>query len=515
MKENKIVKKDSKHLPLTKNNFEIIRQILHSSVENSAEYGLLKKICQLRPQFIKAIISLHYPFCKDEISECSSLLDWRRISGNQNIKWSEELINRFNNLLIFKGIGFSLSKNKMIPFSESLIYKFADRLDWGFLGDLSKNTSFKISFPLLFKLKQENIISQETFNDWCKRINLDDLTIFKYQNEFNWDYISQNDHIYWTEELVGEFKDKLRWDLLLMNSSFNWSDQLLRKELSQGWRGRYFYLERLCMNKGVIWGEEILKSYKDVVIWRLILKYNSSIEWTIRNIECFSDSRDWSWDAFSKSTNVEWSVKILRTFEHRLNWSLISSNETIPWSKELIKMFDDKWSWTRLSQNEALPWSEELINNYSDKWLWGGTDEYLTKTRIVNTYDSFFDRKEKRGGLSENRSLPWSESFIEDYADKWNWKILSRNTGVLFSESFIMKFEDRWDWQLLYSNSSALWSLEFLTTCIDAYASERGNKSTRDFSSLHLNDQIYTLLFRNLEFRHVKQLLIDSNKINE
>ena len=47
------------------------------------------------------------------------------------------------------------------------------------------------------------------------------------------------------------------------------------------------------------------------------------------------------------------------------------------------------------------------------------------ENKIINGHTLVFT-------LSGNNSLPWSEAFIEKYADKWDWSCLSGN-GKLFN----------------------------------------------------------------------------------
>ena len=57
-------------------------------------------------------------------------------------------------------------------------------------------------------------------------------------------------------------------------------------------------------------------------------------------------------------------------------------------------------------------------------------------------------------GLTSNESLPWSESLIERYEDKWNWEWLSINESLPWSEALIERYKDRWRHWHLRENKS-------------------------------------------------------------
>ena len=98
--------------------------------------------------------------------------------------------------------------------------------------------------------------------------------------------------------------------------------------------------------------------------------------------------------------------------------NLISKSSNVL-DMDFIEQHGDQLDWDCLSNNESLPWSESFIDRYKDKWKWGF------------------------GGLSENESLPWSEKLIERFADKWDWHYLSGNESLPWSESLVVRFEPR------------------------------------------------------------------------
>src|SRR5690606_16046637 len=96
--------------------------------------------------------------------------------------------------------------------------------------------------------------------------------------------------------------------------------------------------------------------------------------------------------------------------------------------EELIENYINRWYWNGLSINKALPWSKTFIEKHENRWKW---NSYL-------------------GSLNRNESLPWSKELIEKYKDKWDYKSLIKNQYVLCKTEIIEICKDKWtewDWK--------------------------------------------------------------------
>jgi hypothetical protein len=91
----------------------------------------------------------------------------------------------------------------------------------------------------------------------------------------------------------------------------------------------------------------------------------------------------------------------------------------------------DQWSWYNLSGNPALPWTESLIEKYQDKWNWDAGEKCLSANPALPWSKALIQRHlqrwawcgldEKRNGLSGNPGLPWSIELIETFVSHWHW----------------------------------------------------------------------------------------------
>ena len=70
--------------------------------------------------------------------------------------------------------------------------------------------------------------------------------------------------------------------------------------------------------------------------------------------------------------------------------------------------------WTELSVNQQVNWNEEYVKKYQHLLNFGSKNN-----------------KGHIGWLGYNEALPWSESFINKYYDKWEWSILANNKSII------------------------------------------------------------------------------------
>jgi hypothetical protein len=88
--------------------------------------------------------------------------------------------------------------------------------------------------------------------------------------------------------------------------------------------------------------------------------------------------------------------------------------------------------------------------------------------------------------LSSNESLPWSESLIERYKDKWNWRYLSRNESLPWSEALIECHSNNWNWEKLSDNKSVIklfrnWTKQEISTALERIRSAQNDGSSEEY----------------------------------
>ncbi len=120
---------------------------------------------------------------------------WKSVSGSDKIPWSKSLMEKFADKLDWS----TLCENSNIKWTEEMIESFKDRIDW---YTLSENI-YKSGYGQDSKEK-----------DWT--------LLKKYESNWNWDELSrysENIPLY----ILIQFADKWNWKELIDNRNIDWS----------------------------------------------------------------------------------------------------------------------------------------------------------------------------------------------------------------------------------------------------------------------------------------------------
>jgi hypothetical protein len=361
-------------------------------------------------------------------------LDWKCISRNKNINWSEKIINSHLN----KWDWSSLSENENIPFNEELIDKFIDNWNWHKLlynqvftwnSKLVEKYEHKLDFQIVGGYANSSVplsinLIEKYKNDWddiawclissCNRhITWNEVFLFK--DYFSWEYLSENESLIWTLELIEQYKDKWNWSYLSKNEKLPWSLELLDK-----YYGRWNFTN-ICSNQGIEWTEILIDRFEDILLFEPVLNDDEK-----HKAKC---GYDFVYE-LSSNKNVRLSEKLIEKYIDRWNWSKLSENKNLPWSVDFFEKHIERWDWNNLSGNNNLPFTEVIISTYEERWKW-----------IENTPKSAFN--DYCYDLSSNKHLPWSENFIDKHAERWNWKNLFDNKSIKWSIKLLHKHSDK------------------------------------------------------------------------
>ena len=381
---------------------------------------LVVEIFERNPRFFIGLISQFYPLTL-EILTFEKSLNWTYVSRENNIT---HLLNEQNAIELnkFKELDWKLvSQNENIIWSEEILNVFENKLDWEYL---SENNNMLINDEILgsysHKWDWNNFKFNETF-PWSLEI------IKKYENKWNW------------ETLLRNKKNPLIIDLLEKHFENNDSDKF-KKEISVNKQLRYLFemslkerdLAVLCTNASLEWNIELIENKIGTYKWNWQdISRNENLSWSLELIERFEDK--WNWYSLSNNLSIKWTKKIIDRFEDKLifdyyiddDWGLstneeygysssgMSSNKNVIWTEELIENYDERLNWRKLSRNENLPWSIEFFQKHINKWDWDL--------------------------ISANTNLPWSSELIEEYEDKWDYFSLSRNPRIPWTIKLIHK----------------------------------------------------------------------------
>lgn len=385
---------------------------LPSSYRLDKKYILLKSIhrsdmqeiqyLQVHRKTFREHISACYPLTEEFIDKNKEHLDWFFLSLNKNLPWSIDFIEKFIDLWSW----VCLSGNESLPWSDDLIIHFADKWNWssdedGYEPCLYNNNAIKWTIPILYRYPERisgSMLSQDT-----ELINGNPQILEDFKDILWWDYISGNEYMDWSEELMDRYL--LHW---------NW--------------------EILSANRAVGWNERMIYKYKD--------KYNPKYVEGGYNEQWINHQRE----ALESLTETEEDNHIkftIEEFEEELQestFSYFSFDKRVPWSIELIAKYEDSWYWSNLSLNEYLPWSDELIDRFKDRWDFGRMQVEPDGTQAYYS------------GLSNNDCIPWSFDLIKRYESKWEWLGLTYSETIPWSVKILQEFEEHWVWNEIIWN---------------------------------------------------------------
>ena len=273
-------------------------------------------------------------------------------------------------------------------------------------------------------------------------------SIIRLRSILDWNALSLNRHLPWSEAFISEHGHELNWSILSRNVSLPWDDQFLEK-YRWNWDG-------LSQNWNIPWTVELLLKYSEKLNWEKLQLY-AELPWSLDMISKLEDKLDWN--RLSLNRHIPWSEKFVEKYIEKWHWPYLSCNDALPWSEEFVQKLHTKWDWPSLSTNWALPWSEEFLLKYEDKWDW----DLLSGNIGLPWSEDFLQKYKGRWNwnrLGNNEGLPWSEEFLDKYIENWGWAGMSMNEALPWSTEFFKKYEGKWVWKSLRWNKKLPWSID-------------------------------------------------------
>lgn len=388
------------------------------------------------PEYFFQWVGLRYNLNFDLIEKYQNKWDWKSVSANRNIHWTESCIERFEKYLNWD----ELSGNKGVPFSESLILEYVDKWDWKKLS-MSSNEfvwtkylveKFDDKLDFIELSYNENLQFSEALFDkyldrWSASLNpkhweripwREDL-IDKYYNTKFFYSLNESSLPRWSEDLINRFSEKWSWQALSGNENFPWEDKVYEK----------YYQDFLSLstNPMLPWSEDLIEKYSHKWSW-FALCANKGILWTEQMISRFQEFIEKPdrfgggspWWGLSKNSNIAWSIQLIEKYKEKLEWNELSFNPSLPWSENFIETYLDKFIPYDLCMNPGINWTESLMekfkilnSNLADNEFFPWTIKFLKNhIRELESYDFF---NNKTCYLYRNESF-WKKVF-EPYVD--------------------------------------------------------------------------------------------------
>lgn len=301
------------------------------------------------PKFARTLICGDYAFSEAEIHKYKQIIDWSYLSGNPSVKWTVDLVKKYKNRLNLESVT-----------NDSPVFA-----DLNFLEAIKDVIPWKGSRSGLFF---SSSIARNKHIPWSKEL------IWKYRKELNFEHLSYNEKLPWSEKLLERFKSRWDWDAVASNPAVPWTLQLLDKYLDRIDLSSMYVMFNLCYSNQI----DLIEAYHPYLNWKIICQ-NPNLPWMEENLmERWEECLVWEGLAYNRKLHqnpsfFEDNMEIWMSNPTRFFHSF-SRVPTIQWTSQLINRYCDLWDWEWLCQNEGVPWNEELIEKFKDKVWWGGKE---------------------------------------------------------------------------------------------------------------------------------------------
>ncbi|HMH32148.1 MAG TPA: hypothetical protein VK543_03910 [Puia sp.] len=168
----------------------------------------------------------------------------------------------------------------------------------------------------------------------------------------------------------------------------------------------------------------------------------------------------WDWGGIGSNKNINLNGDFIDKYKNKWNWESLGIGKNIRLSQGLIEKYKTfKDIFKGLSKNENITWSEKFISNYSDQWNWndlGGNESIDWTEEFVEIN---FKRTELWKGLSRNKKFFCSIDFIKKYHESWNWESLTANSDINRSDLLISSYSNKNGfWDGISRNTGIIWT---------------------------------------------------------
>lgn len=321
-----------------------------------------------------------------------------------------------------------------------------------------KSNCFAINFSETdnFFKKIERIINKLSFRyEYYKNLKWTESNIdiaIKF-DIINWKSISAGNYIDWTFDFVEKYKYCLDWNRIKSNKILDWneftiikySEFLFRNSILEPGENKY-YLENL---PNVKWTEKILDLYAEFINFEklfnrhrfklsenFINKHHQRLN--IRNI-IFYDNVKMYTDSFIRKYHTDipffklsefldsnLSLDIYKEFRDKFDFDILCKNKRIELSIEFIDEFKDILNWEYVILFKHITWNIDLISKFQE-YIFKPITPLNRKYNYSNPLFQFRQELNHSGYFESNLNVEWSETLIDKFIDKWNWKYLYIN----------------------------------------------------------------------------------------
>ncbi len=229
------------------------------------------------------------------------------LSANKNLPWEIGLIKIYED----KWDWNCLSKNRGLPWSVELIEAFEQKWNWKLLTELSLPLEIMQEFKnkIVLQYHESPKPAEKKFSGYVEKYKVNEY--YKnpierrplFEDVYGWVNSNVGKQV-WDTDLIKKFEDRWEWYFLSQNKSLPWTIELIKKfENHWDW-------SRLSANEQLPWSFELIKTFENKLDWNWLSHGNENFPWSIELLENFDNK--WIWDYIS-SNDLVWE-KVFKPF---------------------------------------------------------------------------------------------------------------------------------------------------------------------------------------------------------
>lgn len=308
--------------------------------------------------------------------------NWNVLSGNHQLNWNDSILNKFMTYWNWEKIGDFV----IVYWSDDLYNKFKFCFNQEKIISIDERRNEEKIYEIIY----ENEIRHIHWYTLCSGyddINNSILTedfIQEYEGKIHWVLLSENNKVNWTKNLIRKYQDKIDW-YSLSNLNYCWGIDIIEKFQE------YWNWDNLSRNTQIEWTNEIILKFKDKWNWSK-LSENNSLPWTEEFVERYVD--DWSWYGLSKNYEIPTSSDFIEKYSGKWNWNYLCRNPNIKWSKDLLNKFKEKLSWKDIPTRN---WPLDLIRDFENNLNWDSISKMksvMTSIWAVHEFKDYLNADE-------------------------------------------------------------------------------------------------------------------------
>lgn len=338
-----------------------------------------------------------------------TVIDWEQLSVSKSLPWTESLLFAFEDKWCYEALIenseinnkysrlFEFVKDKVDPLelAESRVAMTQQQFEWlvgHIFYTISKMLSQRSPGTLRAKSLAGKILSPTKIWETLSAVNLTSWSfefMKKYEDKWDWDAISLNESIQWTEQICDYFRNKLEFGPILRNTygKEEYTAKTMRS-IYLGFLQNFDCLERINHYPLIHWTEELIELYRDKIDMDVLAEFG------------WIDS------------------KVLDAYQDEFDWQKLSQNRQLRINREIFLTYQAHWHASILN-NPHIDFLEEDYLSFQNRFKRQAYHE-LKQRQPINSI-LFSGSLKQKHYLNELYNVPWSIavfSILKDHFDK-------------------------------------------------------------------------------------------------